>query len=81
MKMRLVIVILSVTFLLCFTSCRAENLSKITYVSNADGKNNIYTINIDGTGKKQLTKGNGNNTYPSWSPDGIKITFTSESKW
>lgn len=35
----------------------------------------IAVINSDGTNLKILTSGNGNNGFPSWSPDGKKIVF------
>lgn len=35
---------------------------------------NVYSIGVDGTGKKQLTHGTGNGA-DSWSPDGKKIAF------
>ncbi len=37
----------------------------------------IYSMNIDGTGLRQLTN-SGNNGDPVWSPDGTKITFGSD---
>ena len=39
-------------------------------------KASIYTINLDGTGKKQLTQGAADQS-PSWSWDGKKIVFLS----
>lgn len=39
-------------------------------------KNQIFTMNINGLGKKQLTE-SGDNYDPSWSPDGKKIIFIS----
>lgn len=35
----------------------------------------IWEINIDGTGAKQITKGDSDEKYPSWSPDGKYIAF------
>jgi len=43
---------------------------------------NVYTIRPDGTGLRQLTKSRGgtvNNGLDSWSPDGKKIVFVSNS--
>jgi Tol biopolymer transport system component len=37
----------------------------------------IYVSNVDGTGRVQLTS-SGSNRLPKWSPDGSKITFTSD---
>jgi len=37
----------------------------------------IYVINVDGTGLRQLTSGPQSNTDPAWSADGTEITFRS----
>ena len=37
----------------------------------------IYTMNVDGTGMRQLTN-SANNGDPVWSPDGTRITFGSD---
>lgn len=40
----------------------------IVFSSNRDGKKNIYTLFLDGTGLKRLTFNGGNNLGPAWSP-------------
>ena len=40
----------------------------------------IYVINADGKNRKQLTRIAGNNSNPSWSPDGQRIAFVN-SGW
>lgn len=42
-----------------------------------NGEINIFTIGVDGSGMLQLTSGSRNNEYPSWSPDGSMIVFSS----
>ncbi len=37
----------------------------------------IYVINVDGSGKQQLTNDTADDSQPSWSPDGTEIAFVS----
>jgi len=54
------------------------NIKKIIFNSNRDGNENIYSMNIDGTGLTRLTTSHGNDMYPEVSPDGSKIAYTSD---
>jgi len=53
--------------------------SKIAFAADRgrDGRSEIFTINPDGSGKKQLTQGKDGTgaSMPSWSPTGKKIAF------
>ena len=51
--------------------------SKLAYVSShADGKDDIWTMNPDGSDKTRLTIDSANyDCFPAWSPDGSKIAF------
>lgn len=41
-----------------------------------DGPENVWLVNADGTGLRQLTT-EGNRTHPTWSPDGTKVAYNS----
>jgi Tol biopolymer transport system component len=43
-----------------------------------DNHEDVWTINLDGTDLRQLTKSPGADFDPSWSPDGTHIAFRSE---
>jgi len=55
---------------------------KIAYVSaKADGKGDIWLMNPDGSEKRRITERNETYDYfPSWSPDGKYIVFSSSSQ-
>src|SRR5207249_1336685 len=56
---------------------QAVSNGKTAFVSNRDGNNEIYTMNVDGTGVARLTVNVASDVSPTWSPDGTKIAFVS----
>ena len=59
----------------------SPNYKKVAFSSNRNGAWELFTINADGTGLKQLTsKATGAHDYDaSWAPDGSKIYFSRAS--
>ena len=55
----------------------SPTMEKIAFVSNSSGNDDIWVINRDGTGLKQLTFDPNYDKSPSWSPDGKQIIFWS----
>jgi TolB protein len=52
--------------------------TKIVFVRDRNGLTDVFTMNADGTGKKNLTRNQANDQDPSFSPDGRYITFASD---
>jgi Tol biopolymer transport system component len=51
---------------------------QIAFVSNRDGNDEIYLMNVDGTGLSNLTQHPAADDWPTWSPDGSKLAFVSD---
>jgi Tol biopolymer transport system component len=47
----------------------------IAFASSRDRQSEIYVMNADGSGKRNLTRDRANDDYPTWSPDGRRIAF------
>lgn len=45
----------------------------IVFASDRNGDSQVFVMNADGAGLRQLTENGGD--YPSWSPDGARIVF------
>ena len=55
------------------------SVNLIAFQSARNGGNfDIYTIKPDGTDERRLTDSPGNDQFPSWSPDGRMIAFSSD---
>ena len=53
--------------------------SKIVFVSDRDGNNEIYSCNADGSNVIRLTNDGALDRNPAWSPDGTRIAFVRSS--
>jgi len=54
---------------------------KISFVSDRDGNQEIYMMDIDGSNLINLTNNGANDNHPAWSPYGKKIAFVSDRDW
>ena len=53
--------------------------SRIVFTNNSDGNNEIYVVNVDGSGRKNLSRSPSSEDFgPQWSPDGTRIAFVSD---
>lgn len=72
-----------VVFLSCLTATTFPQQQKrvngkIVFMSTRDnGLEKIYTMDLNGSNQTRLTNNNASDFYPSWSPDGTRIAFTS----
>jgi Tol biopolymer transport system component len=51
--------------------------TRIAFVSQRDGNNEVYVMDADGSNQIRLTNESQDDIQPSWSPDGENIVFVS----
>src|SRR5256885_8906007 len=48
---------------------------RLVFISVMSGKEQLFTMNVDGSNPVQLTRDDADHEDPSWSPDGTRIAF------
>jgi len=51
--------------------------TKFNWTNWTSSEANIYAINVDGSGQRRLTDSPGLDGFPTWSPDGERLAFSS----
>lgn len=52
--------------------------TRLAFMSDRNGNQDVYVMNADGTGLVNLTNDPGNDRFDCWSPDGSQIVFSSD---
>ena len=60
-----------------FTGKRGVSSTQIAFVSDVSGNKEIYLMESDGSRRRRVTSNGVVNLFPSWSPDGATILYTS----
>ena len=67
-----------VTSLSPFAIFLAPATEKIAFTTRRDGNDEIYVMNVDGSGQVNRTNDTGEDSFAAWSRDGKRIAFTSQ---
>ena len=74
------IITISILYLIMTISAFSELGGKIVFTTDRSGNADVYIVDADGTGGKQLTKDGASDDQPCLSPDGSKVVFISGRK-
>ncbi len=55
----------------------SPDVSRIVFTSRRSGNYDLWLMNVDGSGLRQLTNDPATDSAPTWSPDGTRIAFAS----
>ncbi|MFQ6132683.1 MAG: TolB family protein, partial [Armatimonadota bacterium] len=61
-----------------YATTAQAGLPELAYCSDEGGEWDIYLVRADGSGRKNLTRHEGADEMPVWSPDGRQIAFVSD---
>lgn len=62
-------------------SSEIDNSKRIAFMSGTNGFDDIYVMNLDGSGRINITNDPAIDRFPIWSPDGKKIAFLSNRNY
>ena len=51
---------------------------QIAYCARVGESNEVFIVNLDGSGRRQLTDHPAHDCFPSFSPDGTRLVFASK---
>lgn len=60
-----------------FTGKRGVSATQIAFVSDKSGNKEVYVMEADGSNKRKITANGSINLFPSWSPEGDTLLYTS----
>ncbi len=60
-----------------FTGIRGTSSTELAFVSNRSGNSEIFVMDADGANQRAATANRSINNFPSWSPSGDAIVYTS----